>query len=385
MATGGLGVIDTGLSDTCVSPLAATLHSDELLPLAEQLDEVGFSAIETWSPGVFDACLERLDEDPWERLRHLRGAITKTPVRALVDARSLLGERVVAQEVVERFCSRAALHGVEVLRITDTTNSVQAMTHVASAAKRAGIRAEAAVNLSSEVTAAGVVRLAEALAAAGAQALCLFDSVGRLRPYTVSDLVHALRKATDLPVSLHLHGRDGLAEMTCLKGVEAGAGAVDTCIGGADGQNDQPTAEAVAAAFAESPLAPRLIGDALQAAADVANHLVPKQRIESLYRSARDRIRPSRTADEQPLTLEEAHAEIGDLCEGEEDLLTYAMAPSAARAFFERRRLAAPTLLEVAAIAAALTPLLMRTPQVRRRIERSGWKLSGLRRGISGR
>lgn len=385
MATGGISVTDTGLSDTCVSPLAASLHSEELLPLAVQLDEVGFSAIETWSPGVFDACLERLDEDPWDRLRRLRGAIAKTPVRALIDARSLLGERVVAPDVVERFCARAAMHGVEVLRITDRTNSVQAMTHVASAAKRAGIRAEAAVNLSSEVTAAGVVRLAEALAAAGAQALCLFDSVGRLRPYTASELVHAVRKSTDLQVSLHLHGRDGLAEMTCLKGVEAGAGMVDTCIGGADGQNDQPSAEAVAAAFAESPLAPRLFGDALQAAADVAHRLVPKQQIESLYRSARERIRSGRAEADQPLSLDQAEAEIGDLGESEEDLLTYAMAPSSARAFFERRRLSAPTLLEVAAIAAALTPLLMRAPQVRRQIERSGWKLAGLRRSVGGR
>jgi pyruvate/oxaloacetate carboxyltransferase len=260
---------------------------------------------------------------------------------------------------------------------------------VAAAAKKAGIRAEAAVNLSSEYTSESVVRLAEKLAAAGAQALCLFDSVGRLRPYTVSNLVEAVRKATDLPVSLHLHGRDGLAEMTCLKAVEAGAATIDTSIAGAaaDGQSDQPTAEAVAAAFAESPLAPRLIGDALQAAADVANRLVPKRTIESLYRSARERIRPGRGDDEteHPLTLEQARVEAGDLCEGEEDLITYAMAPSSARAFFERRRLAVPSLLEVAAIAAALTPLLIVTPQVRRQIERSGWKLAGLRRSVGGR
>lgn len=389
-----ISVTDTGLSDTCVSPLAVPLHVEDLVPLAQQLDAVGFSAIEAWSPGVFDACLEGLDEDPWDRLRRLRGALVKTPVRALVDARSLLGERAVAADVVERFCARAAAHGVEVLRITDRANNVPAMMRAATAAKQAGIRAEAAVSLSAEVTSAGVVRLADALASAGVQALCLFDAFGNLRPYTVSEIVAAVRKATDLPVSLHLHARGGLAEMTCLKAVEAGAGAIDTSIGNGAAENDQPTAEALAAAFAESPLAPRLLGEALQAAADVASRLVPKRTIESLYRSARDKVHigrsdgePSSTHDdsEEPLTLDQARVEIGDLCEGEEDLLTYAMAPSAARAFLERRRLATPSLLEVAAIAAALSPLLLRSQHVRRQISRSGWKLAGLRRSVGGR
>jgi oxaloacetate decarboxylase alpha subunit len=235
---------DLVLRDAHQSLLATRMVTADMLPIAPQLDRVGYGSLETWGGATFDACIRFLNEDPWERLRALKKAMPRTPMQMLLRGQNLLGYRHYADDVVEAFVARAAANGVDVFRIFDALNDPRNLETAIRAARKAGKHAQAAISYATSPvhTLDAYVQLARTLAGLGADSLCLKDMAGLLKPYEAFTLVQALRRAVDLPILVHSHATTGMSVATLVKAAEAGATMLDTAISAlAMGTSHSPT------------------------------------------------------------------------------------------------------------------------------------------------
>lgn len=220
------------LRDAHQSLLATRMRLDDMLPIAEQLDNVGYWSMESWGGATFDACIRYLGEDPWERIRELKKAMPKTPQQMLLRGQNLLGYRHYADDVVRRFVERAKENGVDVFRIFDAMNDVRNLQTAIKAAKEVEGHAQGtlAYTVSPVHTLDKWVAMAEELADLGCDSLFIKDMAGLLRPQAAYELVTALKKATGLPIAMQCHATTGLSTATYQKAIDAGIDMLDTAI-----------------------------------------------------------------------------------------------------------------------------------------------------------
>lgn len=244
-------ITDVILRDAHQSLIATRMRTEDMLPICEKLDQVGFWSLEAWGGATFDACVRFLKEDPWERLRLLRAALPKTRLQMLLRGQNLLGYRHYADDVVEAFVAKAADNGIDVFRVFDALNDVRNLETAMKAVKKAGKHAQGTLcyTTSPVHTADLFVAQAQTMRDMGADSIAIKDMAGLLTPYATYDLVKALKAAVDLPIAVHSHSTAGLAEMCQLKAIEAGADRIDTAISSFASGTSHPATEAQVAAL----------------------------------------------------------------------------------------------------------------------------------------
>lgn len=227
-----LGITDVVLRDAHQSLFATRLRLADMLPIAAELDAVGYWSLESWGGATFDACIRYLGEDPWERIRELKKAMPNTPQQMLLRGQNLLGYRHYADDVVERFVERAADNGVDVFRVFDAMNDMRNIEVALRAVKAVGRHAQGTIayTLSPVHDIDGWVDQGKRIEDMGADSIALKDMAGLLRPYVGFELVSRLKKSCAIPIHLHCHATTGLSTATNLKCIEAGIDNIDTSI-----------------------------------------------------------------------------------------------------------------------------------------------------------
>lgn len=227
-----LNITDVVLRDAHQSLFATRMRLDDMLPIAEKLDQVGFWSVESWGGATFDSCIRFLGEDPWERIREIKAVMPNTPQQMLFRGQNILGYRHYADDVVEKFVERAAVNGVDVFRVFDAMNDPRNMKTALKAVKAVGKHAQGTLSytISPVHNLDSWLDLAKQLVDMGAESICIKDMAGLLKPYAGYELVSALKRTVGVPIHMHCHATTGLSSMTNLKCVEAGADTVDTSI-----------------------------------------------------------------------------------------------------------------------------------------------------------
>ena len=250
--------METVLRDGHQSLAATRMRYSDMEARLEDLDAIGFWALESWGGATFDSCLRFLNEDPWDRLRKLRSHLKKTPISMLLRGQNILGYNHYADDVVSAFVEKIVEHGVSVIRIFDALNDVRNLETAIAAARKTGAHVQGACvyTISPYHTSDNYVLFARELAERGVDSLCIKDMSGLISPYTASDLVTKLKndpKTKDLPVHLHSHYTSGMASMAYLKAAEAGADVVDCALSPFAMGTSQPCTESMIAALEGSP------------------------------------------------------------------------------------------------------------------------------------
>ncbi len=223
-------ITETVLRDAHQSLIATRMPSSEMEPILDTMDQIGYNAVECWGGATFDSCLRFLKEDPWERLRMLRKHFKNTKLQMLFRGQNILGYNHYADDVVENFVERSIANGIDIIRIFDCLNDIRNLETAVKATKKEGGHAQIALcyTLGDAYTLEYWENLARDVESLGADSLCIKDMAGLLLPQAGYDLVKALKKGTSLPIEIHTHYTSGMASMTYLKCVEAGADIIDT-------------------------------------------------------------------------------------------------------------------------------------------------------------
>ncbi len=227
-----LGITELVLRDAHQSLLATRMRIDDMLPIAAELDNLGYWSMESWGGATFDACIRYLGEDPWDRIRELKAVMPKTPQQMLLRGQNLLGYRHYADDVVHAFVERAAANGVDVFRIFDAMNDMRNLQTAVQATLAVGKHAQGTISytVSPVHTVDLWVDLAKQVEDLGANSLCIKDMAGLLKPYVAYELVSRLKRSLDIPIHMQCHATTGLSTATYLKAIEAGIDNVDTAI-----------------------------------------------------------------------------------------------------------------------------------------------------------
>jgi len=244
-------ITETVLRDAHQSLLATRMRTEDMLPVAAKLDQVGYWSLETWGGATFDASLRYLNECPWERLRTLRAAMPKTRFQMLLRGQNVVGYHNYPDDIVQAFVARAAADGVDVFRIFDAMNDIRNMKTAIDAALNAGKIVEGTVcyTISPVHSVDYFLRVGEKLAEMGVQIICLKDMGGLLAPYVAYEIVKKLKSRIPLPLHVHSHCTAGLAPMSYMMAIEAGADIIDTAISPLSQGTSQPATEQVVAAL----------------------------------------------------------------------------------------------------------------------------------------
>ncbi|MFO7151769.1 MAG: oxaloacetate decarboxylase subunit alpha [Bacillota bacterium] len=275
-----IGITDTTLRDAHQSLIATRMKTDEMLPIAEKLDEVGFHSLEAWGGATFDSCIRYLGEDPWIRLRMLKEKIKKTPLQMLLRGQNLLGYRHYADDVVELFVKKCVENGIDIIRIFDALNDIRNMKKSIEVAKKCGAHVQGTVvyTISPVHNNDYFVSLAKELVELGIDSLCIKDMAGLLTPYNAFDLVTKLKEEISVPIQIHSHYTSGMASMTYLKAIEAGADVIDTAMSPFALGTSQPPTETMVAVLKGTPYDTNLD---LELLSEIADHF---KKIRSNYK-----------------------------------------------------------------------------------------------------
>ncbi|WP_286294738.1 sodium-extruding oxaloacetate decarboxylase subunit alpha [Vibrio apostichopi] len=227
-----LAITDVVLRDAHQSLFATRMRIEDMLPIAAELDKVGYWSLETWGGATFDSCIRFLGEDPWERLRELKKAMPNTPMQMLLRGQNLLGYRHYADDVVEKFVERAHKNGMDVFRIFDAMNDVRNFETAVKATIDVGGHAQGTLSYTTSPVhnSDTWVDLAKRLEDLGCHSLCIKDMSGLLKPYEAEELITRIKASCDVPLALHSHATTGLSTATAVKAVEAGIDILDTAI-----------------------------------------------------------------------------------------------------------------------------------------------------------
>lgn len=244
-------IMETILRDAHQSQAATRMRTDEMLPAAKLLDDVGFYALEAWGGATFDSCLRYLGEDPWDRLRALRKAIPNTKLQMLFRGQNILGYKHYADDVVDEFCRLSIKNGIDIIRIFDALNDIRNMKQAIDSTKKYGGTVEAALcyTTSKVHTVDYFVDLAVKLEGMGADIICIKDMANLLLPYTAYELVSRIKDKVKIPVHLHTHNTAGTGDMVNLKAIEAGCDIVDTALSPLGNGTSQPATESLVASL----------------------------------------------------------------------------------------------------------------------------------------
>ena len=265
----GVKVVETCLRDGHQSLFATRMTTPEVLLALEELDKVGYHAIEIWGGATFDSCLRFLHEDPWERLRQAKKVCKNTKLQMLFRGQNILGYRHYADDVVEKFVEKSLKNGIDIIRIFDALNDIRNLEAAVKATKKYGGECQIALSYTTSPvhTVEYYVELAKRVESLGADSLCIKDMAGVLLPKDAYELISALKKNTKLPIELHSHCTGGLCEMTYLKAIEAGVDIVDCALSPLSGGTSQPCTESLNFALQGTEYDPHLNVDMLNAAA----------------------------------------------------------------------------------------------------------------------
>ncbi|MBI1885472.1 MAG: pyruvate carboxylase subunit B [Chloroflexi bacterium] len=247
----GVKITDTTLRDAHQSLLATRMRTEDMLPIAPDMDEVGFHSVEVWGGATFDTALRFLREDPWERLRELKKRFKKTPLQMLLRGQNVVGYRHYADDVVEKFAQLAVKDGMDIFRIFDAVNDLRNLEAAVRAVKKAGGHVQGTIcyTISPVHTTEMYVKMAKELVEMGADSICLKDMAGLLHPYDAYEITSRIKQVVKLPLQLHCHCTSGMAEMACVKAVEAGMDVIDCAISSLSQGTSQPPCESLVATF----------------------------------------------------------------------------------------------------------------------------------------
>ncbi len=245
-------IMETVLRDSHQSLVATRMRTEEMLPILDYLNDIGYYSMEVWGGATFDACMRFLDEDPWERLRTIRSHIKNSKLQMLFRGQNILGYRHYADDVVEYFVQKSIANGIDVVRIFDALNDARNLKTAINATKKEGGHVQAAFSYTTGpvYTTDYYVKYAKQLENMGADSICIKDMAGLLKPYDAYELVKALKENVNVPLQLHTHYTAGLASMTLLKAIEAGVDIVDTAMSPLAMGTSQPPTEPLVATLA---------------------------------------------------------------------------------------------------------------------------------------
>ncbi len=246
-----LKITETVLRDAHQSLMATRMTTEEMLPIIPTMDQVGYNAVECWGGATFDACLRFLHEDPWDRLRKLKAGFKNTKLQMLFRGQNILGYRPYADDVVEYFVQKSIANGIDIIRIFDCLNDMRNLETAIKATNKEGGHAQVALSytLGDAYTMDYWMKKAKEIENLGADSICIKDMSGLLVPTAATELVTALKSATDLPIELHTHYTSGVASMTAMKAIEAGCDILDTAISPFALGTSQPATEVMVEAF----------------------------------------------------------------------------------------------------------------------------------------
>ncbi|MCF6250849.1 MAG: sodium-extruding oxaloacetate decarboxylase subunit alpha [Methylococcaceae bacterium] len=246
-----LGITEVVLRDAHQSILATRLRIEDMLPICEQLDQIGYWSIESWGGATFDACIRYLGEDPWERLRLLKAAMPNTPQQMLFRGQNILGYRHYADDVVDKFVERCVINGMDVFRIFDAMNDMRNIEQAVKAVLNTDAHAQGTISYTTSPfhTIDKWVVQGKQIEDMGAHSICIKDMAGLLKPYDAFELVSKLKQATNIPIHMHCHATTGLSVPTIIKAAEAGIDNVDTAISSLSMTYGHSPTETIAACF----------------------------------------------------------------------------------------------------------------------------------------
>ena len=247
----GVKITETILRDAHQSLIATRMPVEEMLPIVDKMDKIGYHAVECWGGATFDACLRFLKEDPWDRLRKLRAGFKNTKLQMLFRGQNILGYNHYADDVVEYFVQKSISNGIDIIRIFDCLNDVRNLKTAVDATKKEGGHCQIAFSytLGDAYTLDYWCSLAKKVEEMGADSICIKDMAGLLIPYEAERLVKALKGSTRLPIELHTHYTSGMGSMTLMKAVEAGCDIIDTACSPLSLGTSQPSTEVMVKAF----------------------------------------------------------------------------------------------------------------------------------------
>lgn len=248
-------ITETVLRDSHQSLIATRMTTDEMLPILEQMDKIGYHSLEAWGGATFDSCMRFLNEDPWDRLRKIRDRVKNTKLQMLFRGQNILGYRHYSDDVVEYFVQKSIANGIDIIRIFDALNDPRNLGTAINATKKEGGHVQAAFSYTTGpvYTMEYYSKYAKQLEEMGADSICIKDMAGLLKPYDAYDLVKTIKESVKVPVQLHTHYTAGLASMTLMKAVEAGVDVIDTAISPMAMGTSQPPTEALVAALQGTP------------------------------------------------------------------------------------------------------------------------------------
>ncbi len=270
-----VGITETILRDANQSLIATRLPYEKFEGILEEMDKAGFYSVECWGGATFDVCLRFLNEDPWERLRKIRAKMPNTKLQMLLRGQNILGYKHYSDDVVRRFVRSAVKNGIDIIRIFDALNDLDNLKVAIEETVNSGAMASGAISYTTSPvhTLDKYVEMVKELKRMGVSSICIKDMAGILSPKSAYDLVSAIKDAVDLPLVLHTHCTTGLAFMTYLKAVEAGADVLDTAISPFSGGTSQPATETMSYALRELGYDTGLNEDVLYHMADYFKHL----------------------------------------------------------------------------------------------------------------
>ncbi|MBQ1681615.1 MAG: oxaloacetate decarboxylase subunit alpha [Agathobacter sp.] len=270
----GVKITETILRDAHQSLIATRMSTEQMLPIIDKMDQVGYHAVECWGGATFDSCLRFLKEDPWERLRKLRDGFKNTKLQMLFRGQNILGYSQYPDDVVEYFVQKSIANGIDIIRIFDCLNDVRNLQTAVNATKKEGGHAQVALSytLGDAYTMDYWMETAKKIEDMGADSICIKDMAGLLIPKKATELVTALKSATTLPIDLHTHYTSGVASMTYLKAVEAGCDIIDTAMSPLALGTSQPATEVMVKAFQDTEYD---TGLDLNKLIEIANYFAP--------------------------------------------------------------------------------------------------------------
>ena len=267
-------ITETVLRDAHQSLIATRMTTEQMLPIIDKMDKVGYHAVECWGGATFDASLRFLKEDPWERLRKLKDGFKNTKLQMLFRGQNILGYNHYADDVVEYFVQKSIANGIDIIRIFDCLNDVRNLETAVKAANKENGHAQIALSytLGDAYTMDYWRDMAKQIEDMGAKSLCIKDMAGLLTPYKATELVETLKSSVSIPIDLHTHYTSGVASMTYLKAVEAGCDIIDTAMSPMAMGTSQPATEVLAKTFEGTPYDPGLDQNLM---AEIAGYFSP--------------------------------------------------------------------------------------------------------------
>lgn len=248
-------ITDTTLRDAHQSLIATRLRTEDMIPLAEELDKCGFFSVEAWGGATFDTCIRYLNDDPWDRLRLLKVELKRTPIQMLLRGQNLVGYRHYSDDVVDKFVAAAHKNGVDVFRVFDALNDVRNMQRSMDQIKKTGAHLQGTISYTTSPVhnTSTFIEMAKELAAHECDSICIKDMAGLIMPEAARELITGIKKAVDIKVCLHSHSTSGIAPMSYQAAVEAGVDILDTAMSPFAMGTSQPPTESIVAALKGTP------------------------------------------------------------------------------------------------------------------------------------